>query len=215
MNADGAGFRVPPKQEPYEQAYVLGFDRLVALDPTSERMSKLGAAREGGRILLPVLNRQVIVDLENRGILVEGRGAARRHWSLLVLHYLLAEETPEDDEAVSLSNFADCRGYATVLAKRIEGRFLATAGRTRETFAEASEKLGGMRLDGPGQAYRFRLLPRVPVTIIRHEGDEEFGPAANFILQRDAERLLEGEDRIVATELLIESLSGKPMEQVE
>ena len=203
----------PSEPRPYEIAYVMGFDALLAREPSAEKLEALGASRESGIVSLPVLNRRLLVDPSNREVNVEGGGRARRSWALLVLHYLLAGDVSLDTREVSIGHFADCRGYLPVFGNRIIGRFLATVGSSRERFIELSERLGGTRLPGPGTAYRFDVLPRVPITMIRHEGDEELGPGANVVYRADMERLLPPEDRVVVAELLLDALSGKPIEE--
>jgi len=207
------GCPIPPKQQPYEIAFEMGFDALLARMPSAEKLEALGATPESGVIKVLVLNRRVLVDTRDREVYVEGRAGARRAWALLVLHYLRAEDVSPDAREVSIGHFADCRGYLTVFGNRIIGRFLATVGRSPERFIELSEQLGGTRLSGPGTSYRFDVLPRVPITIIRHEGDEELGPGANVIYRADIERLLPPEDRVVIAELLLDALSGKPIEE--
>ena len=214
--ADGDGAAracsIPPRQRPYERAYELGFDELVAREPSDETLSSLGVVPQGGIIRVPVLNRQLLLDLDKRQITSDG-SAARVGWALLVLHYLLADDTSLDTREVSFGHFPECRGYLDVFRKRIIGRFLHTIGRTSEQFQQASERLNATRVSGPGTAYRFDVLPRVPITIVRHDGDEELGPDANVIYRADAERLLPTEDCVVVAELLLETLSGVPIHE--
>lgn len=130
-----------------------------------------------------------------------------------MLHYLSARETALDTREVSLSHFDECRGYSSVFRKRIIDRFLGTVGRTSEQFIYHGERLGGMRHSAPGVGYRFNLLPRVPITLIRHDDEGELGPDAAVIYQADIQCLLPPEDRIVVVELLLNALSGKSVEE--
>jgi hypothetical protein len=204
---------IPPAQHPYEQAFGLGFDVLTSRELSADKLQALGAARNGEIIRVPALRQALLVDPARREVLVEGSGRAKITWALLAIHYLCADEVGIDTREVSLKHFADCRGYCTVFEKRIVERFLATSGRTKERFQELSEQLQGTRISSPGIGYRFDVLPRVPVTIVRHDEDEEFGPSASVLYQADAGHLLPAEDRIVAAELLLDALSGKPMEE--
>ena len=208
----GRASLIPPRQQPHETAFNLGFDILLSKQPSAEKLKELGAEQKPEGIRVPALNRHLLVDLANREVFVENGGRAKRTWALLVLHYLCAEDVSIDTREVSLGHFPDCRGYLDVFGKRIIGRFLATTGRTSERFSQASEQLGATHLGCPGVCYRFDVLPRVPVAIARFEGDEELGPGANVIYRADANRLLPAEDCIVAAELLLDVLSGKSME---
>ncbi len=211
--------RVPPKQQPYEQAFALGFDSLISRSPPDEHLGALGAERRGSVIRLPVLNRWLLVDEDAREVIVEDAGRARRAWAILALHYLCAEDVSLDAREVSLGHFTDCASYLSVFNSRIIGRFLATVGRDPQLFAERAEEIGGARLDAGGQrlasglGYRFDVFPRLPIAVVRYEGDEELGPGAGVIYRADAQHLLPAEDRIVAAELLLDSLAGKPVEE--
>jgi hypothetical protein len=209
----GAGPGIPERQNPYQEAFVRGFDVLLARELSSETLKELGVSRVEYVVSVPVVNGVLLVDLKNRTITIEGGGEAKMSWSLLALHYLCADETGLDTLEVSLSHFPDCRGYCTVFSNRVIKRFLGTVGRTAESFETAAERIGGKRVDGSGLRYSFSVLPRVLIDIVRYEGDEEFGPDANIVYRADAANLLPAEDRIVAGELLLEALSGRPLEE--
>jgi len=172
---------VPPRQNPYHLAFDLAFETLLGRTASGVDFEPLGVKCEPGVIRVPMLNHVLVMDLVKREVCVEGGGRARIAWALLALHYLCAEDIHTDTREVSFGHFTDSRAYLAVFTKRILGRFLGTIGRTGGRFIELSEQLGGTRLPGSGLSYRFDLLPRVPITIVRHDGDEEFGPGANVI----------------------------------
>ncbi|OPZ82987.1 MAG: hypothetical protein BWY76_02499 [bacterium ADurb.Bin429] len=201
---------VPPRQQPYQIASQLGFAALRAHPPTPERLAALGAEFHNGRIALSALTQRVWIDLDAEQVLLEDGRGVRAAWALLAIHYLAATKVQEDRREVSLAAFTENRGYISVFRQRIIGRFLGTVGRTSDGFIAKSEEIGGVRYDGPGVGYRFQALPRVPITLIRHAGDDEFGPDATVIYQADIERLLPAEDRVVVVELLLDTLAGKP-----
>lgn len=205
----------PPRQRPYDQALQRGFDALLSRLPSPERLTDLGAAMTAGTIGLTALNRRLDIRLKQRDVLVEASGQARAVWAVLAVHYLCAKDFASDPREVSFGHFQDCRSYLSVFGARITGRFLATAGRTLQEFAKLAELLGGTRVPGAGAGYRFNVLPRVPVTIVRYEGDDEVCPGASIIYRADVEHLLPAEDRVVAAELLLDALGGKPMSEGE
>jgi len=204
---------IPPRQQPYERAFELGFESLLSREPSAGHLEALGASRRGGVIRLPALHRQLLVDTNAREVNVEHAGRARRAWAILAIHYLCAQDVSSDAREVSLGHFADSRGYLDVFAKRIIKRFLGTVGRTAQQFEERSHELGATRVPSTGVCYRFDVFPRVPIMIVRYEGDDELGPGANVIYRADAEHLLPAEDRVVIAELLLDTLSGKPIEE--
>lgn len=199
-----------PKQRPYEQALSRGFDRLTPSLLSGEHISALGGTLNDSIISLPALSKHLEIDLTRREVFIDGNRAATG-WAVLSIHYLSASNLKPDMREVSFSHFQDCRTYLSVFGKRILGRFLATSGRTSEQFIKCAEQNGGTKVPSSGTGYRFNVLPRVPITINRYDGDEETGPGASVIYRADAENLLPAEDRVVAAELLLDVLSGKPM----
>ena len=200
-----------PQQRPYDQALQRGMDILRSRMPSPERLQSLGATLTAKTILLPALNRTLNIDLEQRSVAVDKAGRARPVWAVLAVHYLCAENLAPDLQEVSFSYFQDCRSYLSVFGKRITARFLATSGRSNIEFERLAEQCAGTRVPHSETAYRFDVFPRVPITIIRYEGDEEVPAGASILYRADAERLLPAEDRVVAAELLLDILSGKPM----
>lgn len=203
--------RVPPRQHPYATALQMGFDVLHSAPPSLSRLAFLGAIRDADCIRLPALDGNLVVDLAAREVTVANSGPARAVWAVLAVHYLCAAECELDPREVSFGYFNDCRSYLTVFGKRIVGRFLATTGRTGEQFRHTAERIAGTRMPPPGMGYRFDVFPRVPVTIVLHEGDSEIASGASVVYRADVERLLPAEDRVVAAELLLDALAGKTM----
>lgn len=206
------GFSAPPKQRPYDQALQLGLDALQQRPPSAAALASLGAAAgAAGALRVPLLGRCCCVDVARRAVTFDPGDRLRVTWAVLAVHYLAAGEVPPDGREVSFGYFTDCRSYLSVFGQRILGRFLATSGRSADRFSQLAEKLGATRLPATGLRYRFALLPRVPIDFIRYEGDDELSPGANVVYRADAERLLPAEDRVVAAELLLDALAGKPL----
>ncbi len=200
-------------QQPYDLALKIGMDVLAENPPSEAKLKALGAYIEGGVISVQALNRTLLVDLSQRDVFVERSRRARRTWAVLCVHYLAAEDVSLNVSETTFGRFQDAQSYGAVYQKRIVGRFLATSGRTAEKFIELSEKLGGERLPPPGIRYRFFILPRVPIVLVRYDGDEEIGPGASVVYRADVEHLLPPEDRVVSAELLLDALGGKSMEE--
>jgi hypothetical protein len=208
-------FTVPPRQNPYAQAYTLGFDILASRPLTPEHFCALGVTLQDGAYYVPVLQHIFRVEPDTRDVYRVGGGRVKRAWGVLAIHYLCATDLALDTREVSLSHFDENRGYISVFNKRIINRFLATSGRSAETFIERSDALHGERRPGPGIGYRFNMLPRIPLTLIRHEDDEEFGPDATVIYSADIAGLLPAEDRVVVVELLLDALASKSLDEPE
>ena len=210
-HGEARSFSPPPRQRPYDAAIKVAYASLRERDMTMDRMCRLGALLCEDGIQLPALHRQLLVRLDRDEVLVESCGPARYDWTLLALHYLSALDLSEDAREVTLSHFADARGYLAAYDRRIIKRFLTTVGATDEEFRQRAAQLHATEIPWNGTCFRFTIFPRLPLTVIRYEGDEEYPPGANIIYRADAQYLLPAEDRIVAAEMLINTLSGVPM----
>lgn len=200
-----------PQQRPYDQALQRGFDMLRSRLPSPERLQSLGAMMTAHTIQLPALAHLLSIDLEQRSVLVDEAAPARAGWAVLAVHYLSAENLAPNPHEVSFSYFQDCRSYLSVFGKRITARFLATSGRSTHEFIRLAELFAGTRVPSSGTGFCFNVLPRLPITLIRYEGDDEIPAGASILYRADAERLLPAEDRVVAAELLLDILAGKTM----
>jgi hypothetical protein len=58
------------------------------------------------------------------------------------------------------------------------------------------------------QTYYFKVFPRLPVMIVRFDGDGELPPGASFVYPDNAPALLPIEDVIVMSECLVDRLQG-------
>lgn len=212
-NDEERSWPIPPKQQPYVQALELAFDALNAIKPSVQKLESLGARLDSTVIRLQLFDQEVVVDINKREVTLSTGRSVRIAWALLVLHYLTANDVSINPQEVSLAHFTDNRGYLEVFGKRIVNRFLKTIGITSERFIQVSNSHMGTLIPSTGLCYKFDLLPRVPIAIIRHDGDDEFGPGANVIYRADIENLLPAEDRIVAVELLLNTLSGASIDE--
>ena len=201
----------PPRQRPYDLALQRGFEALRARPLSAEHGAALGVTLAADAIRLPALGRCLCIDLAQGRVRVDDGAPARAGWAVLAVHYLCAGNLAPDARPVSFSYFQDCRSYLSVFGKRITERFLATSGRSTPHYVQAAALAGGRPAAGSGTGFCFDLFPRVPLTIVRYDGDEEIRPGASVIYRADAEQLLPAEDRVVAAELLLDALAGKPM----
>lgn len=203
---------VSPPQRPYQQALDCAFHALRNRPPSPLVLESLGARAVGDVIHVKALNHSLQVDRTRACVTVDGAAEkARIMWAVLVVHYLCAGDPPRDTRAVSFGAFQDGCSYASVFQKRITGRFLASIGRSVEGFVAAAERVGGIRIPGEAVGYRFNILPRVPIAIFRFEGDTELEAGASVVYQADSALLLPAEDRVVAADLLLDALAGKPI----
>ena len=100
---------------------------------------------------------------------------------LSVLHYLLeAGPHPPSGRWISEKELPGgsffFRGLHELPTRGLLDRF----GAAPREFRAAAERLGGEKAEGGDIAFRFQVLPRVPMLFIFWEGDEEFEPALHI-----------------------------------
>ena len=94
-------------------------------------------------------------------------------------------------------------------APRVIERFLHTAGRDEASFGAAAKRLGGDPIEQADAAYEFAVFPRVRVQLLWYRGDEEIGPGASFLYQKQIVGIFCVEDIVVMSELLVGALLSK------
>ncbi|GAH55846.1 unnamed protein product, partial [marine sediment metagenome] len=196
-------------QKNYRQAYELALAEVRKTPPAVlERLGVVGESAE--RLDVRVLGGTFHVDLAAGAVKDDGGQQARAPWGILVLHYLLSR--PSEQLAggyISFMDIPDARGYAKPYRGRVIERFLHTAGRDEATFRAAAKRLGGEQIDQADAAYEFAVFPRVRVQLLWYRGDEELGPGASFLYEKQIVGIFCVEDIVVMSELLVGALSSK------
>ncbi len=119
----------------------------------------------------------------------------------IVLHYLiLSKGTPASEKFIDFREVPGGRVYYEVFEKRVYGPFLGVFGRNPALFVDAATSLGGERIDFGHSAFKFMVLPRVPINFILHRGDEEFPPACKVLFDSNISDHLPTEDIAIVCE---------------
>lgn len=176
---------------------------------------RLGArVREDGVIELPVLGGVHLIDLEEGKVFDGGGEPTSLPWTILSLHYLLAEAPfPASVGWTSFSDMADVRSYLGVYQKRVVDRLCATAGRNREVFERASLRLGATAEKWGDCGFRYPVFPLVPIGVAWYAGDEDMGPGASVLFPGNIRAVFVPEDTIVLGESLVWSLGRAERDQ--
>lgn len=129
--------------------------------------------------------------------------------SIVVLHYLVhAEGKPLSGDWIPFRNLPEAfGGYSTSFEGRAVRPIVARFGEDLGAFISAAQALGGRPIDlASDAAYVFPFLPRLPITVLFWEGDDEFEGRASFLFDSSAPNYLPTEDITVAASLLASHL---------
>jgi hypothetical protein len=168
------------------------WDDLKNLDMNRVRERSLAISHYSGGLLIPFLNNNVLVDIENRCL---WRICPDRHekidhslLELVVLVYLL--NVTSDlirREMISVSDLKDAHFFQGPHTLK-KGPILKRYGRDLTGFKIAAKSLDGEFLDLADAAYKFSPLPKIPLYYLLWEGDDEFDPHLSILFDRSIER---------------------------
>lgn len=100
---------------------------------------------------------------------------------LVALHYLLeAAEQPLSGKWISEKELPGGAFFFRGPHELPTRYLLKHLGARPDHFRGVCEKLNGVPEDKGDAAYRFQVLPRVPMLLVLWQGDDEFGPALNI-----------------------------------
>jgi len=198
------------KEEAHLPALYKAYQDMQKLDPYKAAFMAacdFSQDKEGGHFVIRFFGQDYIVTIPRisvRSISGQEPDITSR---LIILHYLIhADGTPPADHWISFRELPDGLVYDPAFQKRSSLRLVQVYGTDPKGFAAAAEALGGQRLTFGNASYMFRLLPRVPLAVILHLGDEEFGPAVNVLFDAAAGHYLPTEDLAVLGGILASSL---------
>jgi hypothetical protein len=114
---------------------------------------------------------------------------------ILILHYLTSNGPVSENPAeTTFQSLPGGMFYFSTFRKRGPNRVLAEFGGEPETVAAIRDKLGWAAGEVGDVSVRVPALPRIPVTVVLHAGDDEFPPEVQFLFRDDITSFLPLED---------------------
>ena len=197
------GLPALPSPGGYEQAYAvsydLAFEKLRKADPADIAL-KSGAARVGADLVrLRFLDRDYLVDrLFDRVTLDPDTEPVPIAERLLILHYLVtASGAPPSGEWISFKDIPDGLLYYSTFYKRTVKLLLKKFGDAPAKLTVAASKIGGVPVKMGDAAVTVRAFPKVAVTWVLWQGDDEFPAEGSVLLDRGITDYLPTEDIVV------------------
>jgi hypothetical protein len=176
-------------------------DRIVFKD-LSEQDPKKVCARTGcvydtqaGCYKVMVWGETYWITPSKNSVMREGANGTRNHdhgfLSLFTMHYLLETRSPPLDQVwISEKEIPGgatfFRGPHALPTELITKRF----GNDLTLFRARCEAIGGTPLEMADAAYRFEIVPQVPVAVLYWCGDEEFPAEARLLFDKNISRYL-------------------------
>jgi hypothetical protein len=172
------------------------------------------SAHSPDKLILPVLGKEILVDIGNHSLEYMSGGKRRSVeyplLELLVLVYLLnAKAVPLDQELVTAKELKTAHFFQGPHELRVSP-LVSRFGRDRKAFQAAAASLSGVPQDLADAAYRFPAFPRVPVYYLLWEGDDEFEARMSVLFDRSVEKQLSADAIWGLVTLVTEALLTYP-----
>jgi hypothetical protein len=121
---------------------------------------------------------------------------------IIILHYInTANGSLPGIEKISYGDIPGLAGYLPVFEQRVARPLVAAFGFDKFVFLETGIAMGGIKEDYGDASFTLYALPRVPITFILWEGDEEFPPSMKMLFDPSITGYLPLEDITVISKL--------------
>lgn len=170
---------------------------LAGLDPEEiARRASVQYQPDRGFFTVPFLNCNYIVKFPSGEICTEKEGGEVSLTNrVCILHYLThASDYALTGRYVTFKELPNGSIYVPPFNNRAIRPLVSIFGGRPEKLVEAGEKIGGIRADTGDWAVTVNIFPKVPVTFVLWEGDDEFPPSGNILFDSSAPMQLETED---------------------
>ncbi|MCL4516212.1 MAG: DUF3786 domain-containing protein [Firmicutes bacterium] len=157
--------------------------------------------REEGSFLVPYLGEEYQVFFPAGAVeKVGGTGPVSPADQVPLLHYLAtASGAPLSGKAISFKELWGGQIYIEPFNRRALNPMLKAFGTKSPELLEAARPLGGRKASQGDISVTVPVFPRVPVTLVFWEGDEEFPPSGTILFDNTANGYLPTEDLVYVT----------------
>jgi hypothetical protein len=194
-----------PKQKAYKKVFELACDELARLDPGEQGRNAgvaFRGAHGGGTFEVPYFDEVLTIKVPGFSFRSSKDANVTLVSRIIVLHYLArATGAPLQGEQVSYEDIPGARHYLPVFETRVTKPLATAFGYNRDAFREAGIALGGKEEEYGDVSFTLFVFPKVPVTFILWEGDEEFPPSVRTLFDPSLPGYLSLEDIVVLSKL--------------
>jgi len=194
------------RQKSYRKTLEIACSRLASLD-LDERLAKagVGSRKEGDsrRIEIPVFDETIELTVPGFSFASDKGSTTTLTTKIILLHYLIqasGDKVPGADP-IPYEDIPGCRAYSPVFERRVTRPLLTAFGYARDAFRDAGTSLGGKVEEYGDASFTLRALPRVPLTFILWEGDQDFPPSMKVLFDRSIHTYLPLEDIVVISKM--------------
>jgi len=196
---------LPPKQKIYKRVYDIACEELIRSDMMN-RCKSAGVlcevSPETTTIRIPFFDEIITLVIPGFTFRSSRNTNVTLVSRILLLHYLnKADGSGLANEPIPYEDIPGLRHYAVVYEKRVLRPLEKAFGNDRQSFLDAGISLGGLQREYGDASFTIQTLPRIPITFILWEGDEEFPPSMRTLFDSTVNGYLPLEDIVVIAKL--------------
>ncbi len=193
------------RQKAYHRTFDLACSRLGEM-PLEERATKAGLGfvkkEDSSYVSVPFFDETIEVaspgfsfrSLKGSNVTLVTR--------IVILHYLIqASGNPVGTTLVPYEDIPGCRTYLPVFERRVVRPLMSAFGYSRDAFLTAGKALGGKVEEYGDASFTLSAFPRLPITFILWEGEEEFPPSIKVLFDQSIHTYLPLEDIVVVSKM--------------
>jgi hypothetical protein len=192
------------KQKVYKKVFELACDELLGLELAVQARNADVAYRGGreGTIEVPYFDETLSIHLPKFSFTSSKAASVSLVSKIIALHYMIrASGEPLGGDQISYEDIPGARHYLPVFETRVAKPLSTAFGYNRDAFLEAGIALGGKAGEYGDASFTLPAFPRIPLTFILWEGDEEFPPLVRTLFDPSVSGYLPLEDIVVLSKL--------------
>jgi hypothetical protein len=193
------------RQKAYRKTFELACSRLGEL-PLEERAAKAGVGfvrKEGvAHLSIPFFDENI--ELAAPGFVFKSSKGSNITLTakIVIMHYLIQASGARVGAGLKpYEDIPGCRVYLPAFERRVVAPLLRAFGYSRDAFSAAGKALGGKAEEYGNASFTLYAFPRVPVTFILWEGEEEFPPSIKVLFDQSIHAYLPLEDIVVVSKM--------------
>lgn len=194
------------RQKTYKGVFDNAKNTLVNSGDIPERLFRagLGYDERGDnlRVFVPFFNETVVLTLPAGNFAGKAGANVTLVTRIIILHYInTAAGIPFAGEKIAYGDIPQCMHYNPVFERRVLKPLARAFGYDRHSFKEAGRLMGAREEEFGDASFTLFAFPKVPVTFVLWEGDEEFPPQAKALFDPSITGYLPLEDIVVIAKL--------------
>ena len=195
----------PGFEQAYREAWQAAVEKLAEKDPAAMAYDSGAIFEDGERPLLRLsyLGQDIRINPASGEISAAGSEPVPPRDRLIILHYLVtARGIPFTGRLVTFQQLPDGQAYYPTFLKRAVKPLLDTFAAHPALLRQAALSLGGEPGEMGDASVKCKALPRVELTLVIWQGDDELPPEGSILFDGSIGAYLPAEDITVLSEII-------------